>query len=511
MPPEKKAERLVIGLDSSTTGTKAIAFNKKGVVVAHAYEPIPLFSPQPNYYEQNPDDWWISARKVLRNITRRIDPERIAALAVANQRETFVPLDRSGVMLRPAIIWLDERCKSEVQPFAQKIGPQRIHRITGKPPDYAPVVYRLAWMKRHEPALFRKIFMVCDVNSWLVRKLTDSFGTSWASADPLGIFEMKGRCWSGDILRGLGMNADQLPPVYPPGAVIGSVTKTAAKSTGLSAGTFVVAGGGDGQAAGLGVNVLSPKRAYLNLGTAVVAGVYGSVYRTSKAFRTMTACSENGYYYECSLRAGSFAIDWLIKNILNLDPIRDPAIYQKLEKEAIQVPPGSHGLLFLPYICGAMNPYWDINSRGAFIGLTSAHQRSHMYRSILEGIAFEQLLALDALEKTIGTSVNDLIVIGGGAASRFWCKILADITGKNICLPRNTEASALGAGICAAIGAGWYPAFKAAAGEMTTINKIIKPQPAAYKKYQHLFSAYKTIYPGLNPAHSILTSISGKT
>jgi sugar (pentulose or hexulose) kinase len=505
MHTKEKTKDLVIGLDSSTTGTKAIAFDEKGRVVAYANETIPLFSPQPNYYEQDPRDWWTSAQKALRKITQQIDPERIAALAISNQRETFVPLERNSDCLRPAIIWLDERCKDEVEPFSEKIRQQKILRITGKPVDYAPVVYRLAWMKKHEPDLFREISMVCDVHTWLVWKLTGSFKTSWASADPLGLYDLENKRWSEIILDALEMTEDQLPKAFCPGTVIGKVNKESSELTGLSTSTLIVAGGGDGQVAGLGANALTPERAYLNLGTAIVAGVYGPDYRISKAFRTMSACSESGYYYECSLRAGTFAIDWFIRNILNIDPSEQLGIYQQLEKEAQQVSPGSDGLLHLPYLCGAMNPYWDINARGAFIGLSSSHRRGHIYRSILEGIAFEQLFALNTVEKNIGVKVRELVTIGGGATSNFWCHILADITGKNICLPQNTDASALGAAIAAAVGAGWYPTFKAAAQEMTSIERMIKPNRQTHEKYGRLFEAYEEIYPGLTTVNSILT------
>ena len=394
-------------------------------------------------------------------------------------------------------MWLDERCKNEVELFSQIIGKNKIHKITGKPADYAPVVYRLAWMKKYEPALFKNIGMICDVHTYLVWKLTDSFKTSWASADPLGFFDLKNKKWSSLILNALELIEDQLPETYQPGSILGRVSQNASNSTGLSTDTFIVAGGGDGQSAGLGSNVLTSKRAYLNLGTAVVAGVYGSQYKTSKAFRTMSSCSESGYYYECSLRAGTFAIDWLIKNVLKIDPLKQPEIYKQLEREAQQIPVGSDGLFHLPYLCGAMNPYWDINAKGAFVGLSSSHNRGHIFRSILEGIAFEQLFAITSVEKTIGTRVNDFVTIGGGAASNLWCRILADVTGKNICIPKNTEASALGAAIAAAVGAGWYRIFEKAVNEMTGIKKIIKPDMHNYRKYQQLYSVYKKLYPAL--------------
>ncbi len=488
---------LVIGLDCSTTSAKAIAFDRKGNVAARAREAIPLSSPQPHYYEQDPNDWWSSVQKALRSITRQIGAGRISALAISNQRETFVPLNKDGKCLRPAIIWLDERCKDEVESFSKTIGQRRIHRITGKPADYAPVVYRLAWMKKHEPELFKNIDMICDVHTYIVWKLTNVFKTSWASADPLGLFDLKNKKWSRIILEALELEEKQFSKPYRPGTILGRISEEASTLTGLSMETAVVAGGGDGQAAGLGSNALTPERAYLNLGTAVVAGVYGERYRTSEGFRTMSSCSESGYYYECSLRAGTFAIDWFIRNVLKIDPSKQRSIHKVLEHEAKQISAGSDGLSHLPYLCGVMNPYWDMNARGAFVGLSSFHHRGHLYRSILEGIAFEQLLAINAAEKSIGTKVRDFVAIGGGATNELWCHILADVTGRNICLSENTEASGLGAAIAAAVGIGWYRTFKEAAHEMTGIKKIIMPEMQNYRRYQQLFAVYKSIYPGL--------------
>jgi sugar (pentulose or hexulose) kinase len=491
---------LVIGLDCSTTGTKAIAFDRKGRIATAAHASAPLFSPKPGYYEQNAQDWWTSAQKALRMVTSAVDPERIAALAISNQRETFVPLNEFGHPVRPAIVWLDERCKDEVEFFSNIIGKERIHRITGKPVDYAPVVYRLAWMKKHEPDLFQKIHKVCDVQAYLVWRLTDHFRTSWASADPLGLFDIRRKKWSPQIMRALGLDENQVPEVFRPGSAMGKITKRAAKLTGLPPETAVIAGGGDGQAAGLGVNALTTEIAYLNLGTAVVAGIYGLQYKTGKAFRTMTSCSESGYYLECSLRAGTFAVDWFTKSILKIDPRGHSGIYEELEQEARQVAAGSDGLLYLPYLCGVMNPYWDMNARGAFAGLSPAHHRGHMYRSILEGIAFEQLLAIHSVENSIDKKVHTLVGIGGGAASDLWCHILADVTGKNICIPGSAEASGLGAAIAAAVGAGWYASFQEAAKAMTRIHKRIKPNSDNHRRYQALFPIYKRLYPCLKSA-----------
>jgi sugar (pentulose or hexulose) kinase len=498
--PKIGNDELVLGLDSSTTGTKTIAVDTVGRIVASASAPIPLYSPKPNHFEQNSADWWRSACAALREVTQRVRPERIVALAISNQRETFVPLGSSGKPLRRAIIWLDERSKEEVGPFSQKVGSDKIHRVTGKPPDFAPVLYRLAWMKRHEPALFRKIRMICDVHTYLAWRLTGLFRTSWASADPLGLFDLQKKKWSPIILKALGLGDETLPETFQPGSVVGIVGGDASKMTGLDVGTLVVAGGGDGQAAGLGSNALTPERAYLNLGTAVVAGIYGETYKVSKAFRTMSSCSDRGYYYECSLRAGTFAVDWFIQSVLNIDAKKQPGIYTKLEREARRIPAGSGGVFHLPYLCGVMNPYWDMEARGAFIGLSSWHNRGHLYRSILEGIAFEQRLAIEAAESSVGRTVRELVVIGGGASNSLWCRIIADITGKILCIPSNSEASALGAGITAAVGAGWYGSFRQAASRMSGTEKKLYPDRANQRVYTKLFEKYVKLHPLLSKA-----------
>jgi xylulokinase len=274
---------LVVGLDSSTTATKAIAWTREGLPVAEARSPIPLSSPAPDWYEQDPDDWWDSARFALRDLLEKVSPTRVAAVGIAAQRETFVPLAADGAPVRPAIVWLDQRCREEVSWLGDLVGRTRIHEISGKPVDMAPVAYRMAWMLRKEPIAYARTVMFADVHGYLTWRLTGRFRTSWTSADPLGLFDMRRKEWSGEILSALHLEPRQLPEPGAPGTILGCINDEAAALTSLPAGTPVVACGGDGQAAGLGVNALRASRAYLNLGTAVVAGIYTSAYRTGQA------------------------------------------------------------------------------------------------------------------------------------------------------------------------------------------------------------------------------------
>ena len=488
---------VVIGIDSSTTATKAIAWRRDGSVAALGRCPIPLASPANNRYEQDPEDWWRSTSQALNGLWQTVAPSRVAALAVSNQRETFVPLGPTGVPARPAIVWLDQRCGEEVPWLSAKVGAGRIHRITGKPPDMAPVAYRIAWMLRHETEQFRATAMFADVHAYLVWRLTGAFRTSWASADPLGLLDMESKTWSPEVLAALDLRPDQLPALAGPGAAIGVVSESAAAQTGLAAGTLVVAGGGDGQAAGLGVNALTASRAYLNLGTAVVSAAYSPEYRTGTAWRTMGSCSGEGYYYETSLRAGTFLLDWFVRQVCQL-PEADGEAYRRLEAEAAAVPIGSDGLLALPYWGAVMTPYWDAQARGAMVGLTGSHRRGHLYRSLLEGIALEQALVTGMVEEQTGVPITEFVAIGGGAASDLWCQIVANASGKTVARSRTTEASALGAGMCAAVGAGWFPAPSAAAqamcGEIVRTTEPCAPDAA---RYTELLGIYRELYPQL--------------
>ena len=499
---------LVVGIDSSTTATKAIAWTRTGAVAASGRGPVPLHSPASQHYEQDPIDWWRSTCDALQEMLGAVDPSRIAAVAISNQRETFVPLNDAGEPVRPAIVWLDQRCAAEVEWLTARVGREEIHRISGKPPDMAPVAYRIAWMLRNEPELFRATTMFADVHSYLAWCLSGSFHASWASADPLGLLDMQQHVWSPAILAALGLREDQLPALAAPCTMIGVVTDEAALATGLRAGTPVIAGGGDGQAAGLGVNALTPSRAYLNLGTAAVSGSYSTEYRTAMPWRTMGSCSGVGYYFETSLRAGTFLVEWFARQMC-LAPEADRDIYARLEAEAAAAPIGGDGLLALPYWGAVMTPYWDPSARGAFVGFTGSHKRGHVYRALLEGVALEQALVTSMVEQQGGIEVEEFIAIGGGASSDLWCQIVADVSNKLVRRSTTVEASSLGAAICAAVGAGWFTDAPAAAESMCAPpERETSPIAANVARYAELMSIYRDVYPQLRDTFSRLTAFT---
>jgi len=500
---------LVIGLDASTTATKAIAWNRHGQPLAEGRSPIPMDSPAPNYYEQDPEDWWRSALAALVALCQQLDPARVAALAIANQRETFVPLDAAGQALRPGIVWLDERCRPEVAGFAGRVGEHLIHEISGKPADVTPSIYRIAWLARHEPEILRRCARFCDVQGFLALRLTGHCRSSWASADPMGCFDMLAHDWSDTVLAPLGLSSAQFPETLAPGRILGRLHESAAHATGLPVGTPLVAGAGDGQAAGLGCGLLTPGRAYLNLGTAVVSGIYSADYRVDPAFRTMGSGSGEGYILESVLRTGTFLVDWFVERLFGLDPSHDPGIYHTLEQEAAAVGPGAGGLLLVPYWAGVMGPYWEHEARGCMVGLSASHGRSHVYRAVLEGIALEQTLVTDATEAVCGEPVTAYAAIGGGAASDLWCQIIADTSGRAVQRSATVEAASLGAAMAAAVGVGWFGDFADAAAAMGgTLLRRFQPRPEAALYYRRLLAIYRRLYPGLRETYQSLAALA---
>ena len=489
---------LLIGIDSSTTATKAIAWTADGRAVAEGREAIPMLTPAPDRYEQDPASWWDSTAGALRAVTRQVDAGAIRAVAIANQRETFAAFNADGTAIRPAIVWLDERARPETRSFSAEVGADRLHRISGKPVDITPVVYRLAWLRDHEAPTLRDAAKLCEVHGYLVWRLTGRPGTSWASADPMGVFDLEHKIYAPDILEPLGLTDEQFAEAHAPGTVLGTVTKAAARATGLAAGTPIVAGAGDGQAAGLGVGALTPESAYLNLGTAVVSGVHGDGYRVDQAYRTMCSATGRGYVYESCLRSGTFLLNWLVGSVFGADPERDPAVFQRLEAEAAAVPVGSDGLFVVPYWSGVMSPYWSNTARGAVVGLSGGHTQAHLYRALMEGIALEQAHATALVERAVGTSVRDYIAIGGGAASDLWCRIVAAASGKRVLRSDTVEATSLGAAMAAAVGIGMAPGFADAAAAMRgRITRTFEPEPDLARRYGALLAIYRDIYPSL--------------
>jgi xylulokinase len=498
---------LVIGVDCSTTAAKAVVWDASGRAVAEGRATFALSQPRPAWGEQNAEDWWTATRDAIRRAAQATDARRVAALCITHQRETFACVTEDGRPLRPAMLWLDARATAEVAEY----GTPAVHRTTGKPPNPVPGWYKMAWLRAHEPETLRRSERVVDVQAYLVHRLTGRWRTSWASADPLGVVDMETFDYADDLLAAVGLTRDQMPELHEPGAVLGQVPGPLADELGLPPDLPVVAGVGDGQSAGLGTGVVDPGSAYLNLGTGIVSGTYSEAYSTGKEFRVLSGAVPRTYVFETLMGGGTFNISWFVQKFSGVDPLAlglGLSAEQILETAAAQLPPGSEGLLALPYWGGALTPYWDPEARGVVLGLTGSHGKAHVYRALLEGMAFEQRLLTDGAEALLEKPVEQLVALGGGSRSAVWCQIMADVLRRPLHVAREPESTCLGSGMLAAAAVGLHPTIRAAAGAMSDVGAIYLPNQARARTYDRLFGVYRTLYPKLKDVFAELAEVN---
>lgn len=484
----------VIGVDCSTTAAKAVVWNARGDALSQDRRTFELSQPRPGWGEQNAEDWWTATAAAVRRAVQTVDTSRIGALCITHQRESFVCLDDAGHPLRPAMLWLDTRATEEVE----KHGTAEVHRVTGKPPNPTPAWYKLLWLWAHELETASRIGKVVDVHGFLVHKLTGQWVTSWASADPLGLVDMTTFDYDDALLSAVGLDRGQLSELRAPGSVLGTIRDDVAAQLGLPPGLPVVAGAGDGQCAQLGTGVTTPGRAYLNLGTGIVSGTLSEHYSHGMEYRTLSAAIPGAYTLETFLGGGTYNLNWFVEKFSGVDTRAlglDLTPEQVLETAAAKLPPGSDGLMALPYWAGALTPYWDHNARGVLLGLTGVHGKSHVYRALLEGIAFEQRLLTSGAEEALGEPVTDVVALGGGSRSPVWCQIIADVMRRPVSVVREPESTCLGAGMLAAAAVGLHESIPAAATAMSGVSTSFEPEPRTADVYDRLYEVYRDIYP----------------
>lgn len=490
MPASADAEPLLIGLDSSTQSTKALACDPSGAIVAEGRAAIALTSTRPGHAEQDVEDWWNAAIEALGQVARQVDMRRVAGIAVSNQRETVAFLDAKSHAIHPALVWLDERGGPEIPVLSEELGCDWLNDTTGKAPDLTPVLYRLAAMRRQRPDVLDRSAWILDVQGFLVWRLTGAPATSWTSADPFGLFDIHEKRWSAPILDYLGIPVMALASTFPPGTLLGRVHDAAAEATGLAAGTPVFAAGGDGQCAGLGVDAVQPGRVYLNLGTAVITGLWTADCAIGPHWRTMTSPTGEGYFLESCQRAGAFLVNWFVDN---LAAGRGDDVFAELEAAAAGLPVGAEGLLLCPYLTGCMDPHWDPDARAAFVGLSPHHTRGHMYRAMLEAITLESARAIEAMDAA-GIPAREIVAIGGGARSALWRQMYADATGLPVMAGKTIDASAVGAAMTAGVGAGLFGSFAEAARAMSRLEPPTMPDRHRRQVWRQLSDLQAEVY-----------------
>jgi sugar (pentulose or hexulose) kinase len=501
-PRAAAASELLLAIDASTTACKALVFDLSGQVQAEGRAELDLANPSRDAYEQDAEQWWTATILAVKQAIAKLGPDharRIRALSLTHQRETFVVTDSECRPLHPALVWMDARCRTQVERASAELGRSHLHRVSGKPPCTTASFYKLSFLFERQPALLGRGTRVLDVCAFLGWRMTGRCATSLASADPLGLIDMQRQSWSPELLAFLGLELCNVPELVAPGEPLGMLEPELARQLGLEAPVPLIATAGDGQAAGLGAGITEPGRAYLNLGTAIVSGVLSNSYRTDSAFRTLYAATPANFLLETDLKGGTFTLNWLVEKWLTPAARRGRSVAQmlgELELDAQRLPAGSDGLLLVPYWNGVMNPYWDDHATGIVIGWQGAHGPAHLYRAILEGIAFEQRLHSRAVELAT-EPITEFVVMGGGSESALWCQILADVLERSIVRASTHEASALGAAILASVATGLHSNLHTAVASMTRNGQTFTSGSAS-AVYSRLYEeAYAGIYPNL--------------
>ncbi len=496
---------LILTIDCSTSGAKAIVWDTSGQQIATGATDLALSIPQPGYGEQNPQDWWDATVVAVNTCLENVESKDIQVVAVTHQRESFACLDAQAKPLRPAMLWLDTRATAQVEAS----GTEQIHQLTGKPANPTPAFYKLLWMREHEPEILEQTALVVDVHAYVTHRMTGAWRTSVASADPLGLVDIAQRDYSDEILKIVGLKRSQLPKLVEPGELLGLLTPFAAQALGLPVDLPVIAGAGDGQSAGLGAGIVAPGTAYLNIGTGLISGSFSSDYIASSSYRAMAGTLPGSVNYELFVGAGTYMITWFLNNVASNHAIPNGLSAEAYwQEQAELIEPGAQGLFVLPYLNGQLTPYWDHAARGVMCGLTGAHTAAHIYRAVLEGVAFELRLCLEEATPALPEPIREFIAMGGGTRSELWSQIFADVLGAPVVIAGSDEATSLGTAILACAGVGLADSVPDAVTEMTSVGKRYEPRPETARRYDKLFLIYRQLYPALKPVFAAIASES---
>ena len=487
----------VVGIDASTTATKAVLVDESGEVVGIGVSEYGFEVPKPGWTEQSPELWWDGAVTAVRAVlaSTGVAGEEVAAVGSTGQMHGLVLLDAADRVLRPAILWNDQRTAHACDEIREAVGPERLIEITGNTALTGFTAPKLVWVRDHEPDVWSRVAHVLLPKDYVRLRLTGEHALDKADGAGTLLFDLAARDWSAEVLDALRIDFGWLPRTFEGPEVTGLVTPAAAEATGLRAGTPVVAGGGDQSANAVGVGAVEPGVVALSLGTSGV--VFATTDRALRdpAGQVHAFCHAvpgRWHLMTVMLSAGG-SLRWF------RDALAPGEDFGSLVEAAADVSAGSEGLLFLPYLTGERSPHADPMARGAFVGLSIDHDRRHLTRAVLEGVAFGLRDGLDQMIATGMPAPSQVRASGGGTASPLWRQILADVLGAELATVSTTEGAAFGAAILAAVGAGWHPTVEGATAAFVRVTPAASPGPDA-ARYAEAHAAYRDLYPALAPS-----------
>lgn len=484
--------KYLIAHDLGTSGNKATLFDIEKGPVKHITVSYDVHFFNRNYAEQDANDWWRAVCVSTKQIMEGISPGQIAGISFSAQMQCCLPVDKAGNPLRPAIIWADGRAVEETKTLIHALGEDEIYRTTGHRPSPNYTLEKLMWIRENEPDIYNQTYKVLQAKDFVIHKLTGNFVTDYSDASGTNMLNLDTLSWSEDILKASGISEALMPELHRSVDVVGYVTTSAASETGLSEGTPVVCGGGDGPCSAIGAGCVSDDAFFSSFGTSAwIGGTTKEKVIDPDKICFYFAHVIPGRYMPCGTMQAAGSSYSYIKSVLAPD-----MSYEELNHLMETSSPGSKGLIFLPYLLGERSPRWNERTSGAFLGIKPEHTKADYVRAVMEGVGYNLDIILHAFRKH--TNISQLVLTGGGAAGDVVCRILADIFDAKLIAPSDAQgATSVAAALIAGVGIGAYPGFEAYQN-FIQYDKAYTPNAsntAAYGKYKKIFDdSYHALY-----------------
>jgi len=497
--------KYILAHDLGTSGNKATLFSLDGELGASVLYEYPVSYPYDGWVEQDPEDFWkavcVSGKQLLEKAN--VSPADVAGVSFSGQMMGCLLVDKEGKHLRPIIIWADTRAGKQADEMEKKLSMEYIYRVTGHRCSASYSAAKLLWIRDNESDIYKRGYKMLHAKDYIIHRLTGNFVSDYSDASGTNLFDLVKKDWDETLLKELGIPRSLLPDAHPSSGKAGGISAQAARETGLLEGTPVIIGGGDGSCACVGAGVVSEGSAYNVLGSSSWISLASKAPVYDPEMRTFTWVHlDPTLYTPCgSMQAAGYSYSWY-KNTLCLEEIAlsqqsGESPYKFINESVAASPPGANGLVYLPYLLGERAPRWDHDARGVLIGLSVSSSKGDVSRAILEGVAFNLKIILDALEKGMSGGIDEVILIGGGAKGDVWLQILSDIWQKPLAVPLfREEATSLGAAVCGGIGIGAFKDYTVI-NKFNKVEKTVKPNAALAERYNALFSVFDKSYESL--------------
>lgn len=491
----------LLGIDIGTSGTKSVLFDETGRILASALAEYPMQQPRNGWAEQDPEDWWRAVAQTIGAVLQKsgIPTGEVAALGLSGQMHGLVMLDEAGQVLRPSIIWCDQRTSRECEEMTEKVGAQRMMEITANPALTGFTASKILWVRNHQPELYERCRHILLPKDYIRYRLTGEYATEVSDASGMQLLDVPHRCWSQEVLDKLEIDRALLARVYESPEVTGRVSRSAAQATGLREGVLVVGGAGDNAAAAVGTGVVRDGLAFTTIGTSGVVFAHTSQLSIDPKGRAHTfCCAVPGAWHVMGVtQAAGLSLKWLRNNCCSEEVATaqregvDP--YLLMDREAERIPVGADKLLYLPYLMGERTPHLDPDCRGVFFGLAGMHTRAHLIRAVMEGVGYS-LRDCAAVLREMGVQISDMMACGGGGSSRLWRQMLADLYGCPVKTTASHENGALGVAILAGVGAGIFSSVEEGCDALVQVDKTQPPIPENQAAYDRYYPVYTALY-----------------